>query len=170
MSRPAERRQAQVINAPSRPPIDSHVSIFLAGTTTKTGTGPDWRDTLIDALSHLPVAIFNPLRPDWDSSWREQVDFAPFRQQVEWELDMKERSEIVVLYFGPHTDAPISLLELGLCARHNREVIVVCDRDYRKRGNVQIVSRRLGLTFLDGDEDLAPVVIERARMCLDRSE
>jgi hypothetical protein len=137
------------------------LSVFLAGTTTRTA-GPDWRETLTEALAHLPVAVFNPLRADWDSTWREDVTFAPFREQVEWELDMQERADVVVVYFGPGTDAPISLLELGLCARA-RKAFVVCHREYRKRGNVQIVCQRFGLEFMDAAGDWAPAISNKVQ-------
>jgi len=154
--------QAQIVLAPSRPNITGKRCIFLAGTTS----GDDWRKSITGALSHLPITIFNPLRTDWDSSWREDRTFEPFREQVEWELDMQEQADIVVIYYGPETDAPIALLELGLCARFGK-AIVACHPEYRKKGNVQIVSQRLGIEFLDGSHDLAQVVDRRLRALLD---
>ena len=142
--------KAQVVNAPSRSPITGKLSVFLAGTTT----GPDWRDSLLKGILFLPITIFNPLRDDWDSSWREDATFGPFREQVEWELEMQEKAEIIVLYFGPGTEAPVSLLELGLCARSGK-AIVACHMDYKKRGNVQIVCQRFGIEFLETVDDLA---------------
>jgi hypothetical protein len=157
-------QKAQLIQAPSRPAITGKISIFLAGTTSRTA-GPDWRETLTAAITHLPVTIFNPLRPDWDSSWVEDVAFAPFREQTEWELDMQERADVVVVYFGPGTDAPISLLELGLCVRSGKAV-VACHRDYRKRGNVQAVCQRFGVQFLDAGDACEVEVIRRLERLL----
>ena len=154
--------QAQIIFAPARPQITGVKSIFLAGTTSKT-VEADWRESLTASLEHLPIAVFNPLRADWDSSWREDISFAPFREQVEWELEMQERADINVVYFGPNTDAPISLLELGLCARSGK-AIVACHPDYKKRGNVQIVCQKLGLEFLDSASDLTKAVLEKLNM------
>ncbi|KXX74457.1 hypothetical protein MMYC01_200464 [Madurella mycetomatis] len=150
---------AQMVQAPSRPEVTSWPSIFLAGTTSAT-PGPDWRETLISTLSHLPVTVYNPLRSDWESLLPEDVTSAPFREQVEWELEMQQRADVVVVYFGAGTDAPISLLELGLCARSNK-AIVACHRGYRKRGNVEIVCQRYGITFLNAEEDWAASVLER---------
>jgi hypothetical protein len=161
----SQPRQAQIIQAPSRPTITGKVSLFLAGTTTRTA-GPDWRETLTGALAHFPITVFNPLRPDWDSTWREDITFIPFREQVEWELDMQERADVVVVYYGPGTDAPISLLELGLSARAG-QALVVCHGEYRKRGNVQIVCRRLGLQFLDAEDDWAGAIVRRVEGMLD---
>lgn len=150
-------QQAQVIPAPSRPAFQHAHAVFLAGTTT----APDWRGALIAALSHQPVTIINPLRHDWDSSsWQEDEAFEPFREQVQWELDMQDKSGIVVVYFGPGTDAPVSLLELGLCARSDK-ALVVCHPDYRKRGNVQIVCRRHDITLMHSLDGLAAAVIDK---------
>ncbi|KAK3380829.1 hypothetical protein B0H63DRAFT_544977 [Podospora didyma] len=124
------RRKAQVVVAPTRPPVTGQKTVFLAGTTSRT-SGPEWRDILTEALSHLPVTIFNPLRHDWDSSWKEDISFSPFREQVEWELDMQEQADLVV-----------------------------------KRGNVQIVSQRLGIDFLDAEEDLAGAVTTKIQRLL----
>ncbi|KAK0640750.1 hypothetical protein B0T16DRAFT_418408 [Cercophora newfieldiana] len=160
--------RAQIVPAPLRPDLVGKRSVFLAGTTTRT-TGPDWREALTNAIAHLPVTIFNPLRVDWDSSWREDVDFPPFHEQVHWELDMQERADVIVVYYGPGTDAPISLLELGLWARSGK-AIVACHRDYKKRGNVHIVSQRLGIEFLDADDDFIAPVARRLQALLDESE
>ncbi|KAK3303699.1 uncharacterized protein B0T15DRAFT_540999 [Chaetomium strumarium] len=161
-------RKAQVIHAPSRPVITGRRSVFLAGTTSRTA-GSDWRETLADAMSHLPVTIFNPLRPDWDSSWREDPTFTPFREQVIWELDMQEQADLIVVYFGPATDAPVSLLELGLCARAGK-AIVSCHPKYRKRGNVQIVCQRFGIQFLDDEKDFGSAVVERLKGLLGHTD
>lgn len=151
-----EETKAQVILAPSRQQIAFPHAIFLAGTTT----APDWREALVASFSRQPITILNPLRRDWDSSWKEDEAFAPFREQVRWELDMQERSDLVVIYFGPDTDAPVSLLELGLCARSGKAV-VVCHPDYRKRGNVQIVCGRYGIKMMDSLEGLAEAVMDK---------
>jgi len=157
-------KRAQIVTTPARPELVGKRSIFLASTTSRT-TGPDWRETLTDAIAHLPITIFNPVRSDWDSLWREDPDFPPFHKQVHWGLDMQERADVVIVYYGPETVAPISLLELGLCARSGK-AIVVCHRDYKKRGNVHIVSQRLGIEFLDTDDDFVPSVTRRLQTLL----
>lgn len=75
----------QVIYAPSDEPPRGVKSIFLAGTTSKVDddTG-DWRETLAASLPDVSVTVYNPYRADWDSSWREDITFAPYREQVEW--------------------------------------------------------------------------------------
>ncbi|KAM7196933.1 hypothetical protein V8F33_005815 [Rhypophila sp. PSN 637] len=155
-------QKAQIVLAPSRPEIIGKISVFLAGTTS----GNDWRESVTRALSHLPVTIYNPLRTDWDSSWREDPSFQPFREQVGWEVDMQDQADLVVIYFGAGTDAPISLLELGLCARAGK-AIAACHPDYRKRGNVMLVAERFGLKFLDGSDRLVEEVVGRIENILE---
>lgn len=78
----------------------------------------------------MPVTIYNPYRSDWDSSWHEDINFAPYREQVEWELEKQEKADIIVIYFYPASHAPVSLLELGLCARVPGKIIVVYPEGY----------------------------------------
>jgi hypothetical protein len=150
------RARLQVIKAPDRPHITGLRSIFLAGTTSRD----DWREPFTAALSHLPVTVFNPLRLDWDRSWIEHPSFEPFREQVEWELDMQHSADLVAIYFGSGTDAPISLLELGLHARTGK-VVVACDKDYRKAGNVQILCNKYGIDMVDDRDGLAEAVLKK---------
>ncbi|OAR03379.1 hypothetical protein LLEC1_08160 [Akanthomyces lecanii] len=81
------RRRVQVIYAPLQESPCGLQSIFLAGTTTNTADSTDWRETLSLLLAERPITIYNPYRADWDSTWHEDAGFAPFREQVEWELD-----------------------------------------------------------------------------------
>lgn len=152
--------QNQVIYAPSVEAPRGVKSIFLAGTTNKVDP-TDWRENLSASLSDVPVTIYNPYRTDWDSSWREDISFAPYRGQVEWELDMQIKADIVIIYFHPATQAPVSLLELGVCMRFPEKAIVVCPEGYWKRGNVQIVCEKFGVELLDNVNQLREAVVKR---------
>ncbi|KAJ5720069.1 hypothetical protein N7493_006947 [Penicillium malachiteum] len=153
----------QVIYAPSSEAARDVKSIFLAGSISKDDSH-NWRDLLSTSLSDLPVTIYNPHRPDWDSSWVEDISFAPFREQVEWELEKQELADVIVVYFHPATQAPISLLELGLCARVPGKAIVVCPRGYWKRGNVQVVCKRFGIQMVENNDELKKLLLEK--LCL----
>ncbi|KAI1656430.1 hypothetical protein F4813DRAFT_135134 [Daldinia decipiens] len=157
---PQTHPRNQIILAPSRVDHNGIMSIFLAGTTTKTDDTRDWREVLTESLADLPLTIINPYRLDWDSSWREDITCEPFREQVEWELDMQEKAHIVVIFFHPVTEAPISLLELGLCARA-KKAIVVCPEGYKKRGNVQIICQRYGLEIAENFDTLKEAILKR---------
>ena len=150
---------AQIILAPDRPKIEHRVSIFLAGTTSKTDE-PDWRETLIDAIKHLPVTIFNPKRDDWDSTWKEYFSDQRWAEQVKWEFDMQEDADVVVVFFHGVSPAPISLLELGLWVRDGK-VIACAKDDYSKRGNVEEVCWRHSTPCVGTEVALRKTLIER---------
>ena len=152
--------RSQIIYAPSDTATKGVKSIFLAGTTSKVDP-QDWREELSASLSDAPVTIYNPYRSDWDGSWREDINFAPYRQQVEWELEKQDQADIVVVFFHPATQAPISLLELGICARVPGKAIVVCPEGYWKRGNVQIVCNKFGVETVDTISGLKEAILKR---------
>ncbi|KAL6921036.1 hypothetical protein FSHL1_005008 [Fusarium sambucinum] len=150
--------QAIVVMAPQPTNLSEQItSIFLAGVTTSTGE-PDWRQALTDALNSYPIAILNPNRPDWDSTWREDFSDNRWVEQVSWELNMQETADIVVFMFHKATEAPISLMELGLAVR-TKSVIVCAHPDYRKRGNVDAVCRRFNAKLLSTLEELVDCLI-----------
>ncbi|TQV90692.1 hypothetical protein V2A60_006903 [Cordyceps javanica] len=154
------QNRSQVIYAPSQEPPRGLRSVFFAGTTSRVDSA-DWREILAALLSTQPITIYNPYRPDWDCTWREDVDFAPYREQVEWELEKQDKADMVVVYFHPATQAPISLLELGLNAQTPGKVIVLCPEGYWKRGNVQIVCRRFGIEMVESVEELGSAIVRR---------
>ncbi|KAI2628472.1 hypothetical protein GGR54DRAFT_636193 [Hypoxylon sp. NC1633] len=157
---PQPHPEFQVVFAPSTEFRRGNVTVFLAGTTTKT-PDRDWREVLTESLVDLPVTVINPYRPDWDPSWQEEVDCNPFYEQVEWELSMQEQADLVVFYFHPVTEAPVSLLELGLSARTEGKAIVVCLDGYKKRGNVDIVCRRYGVEQAASIQELRQAIEEK---------
>ncbi|KAI0103361.1 hypothetical protein GGR51DRAFT_561789 [Nemania sp. FL0031] len=152
--------KSQVINAPSEEAPNGAKSVFLAGTTTSVDN-VDWRQKLSDVLRNHPITIFNPNRPDWDSTWREDVDFKPYREQVEWGLKKQEEADLVIVYFHPATLAPISLLEFGLSARIPGKVVAIAPQGYAKRGNVQLVCEKYGIDFLQDMDNLHETIIRK---------
>lgn len=144
---------------PARPTLDIP-SVILYGSIDKA---VNWQNEIAKSLSDLPIAILNPSREDWDSSWVEDISFPKFKEQVEWEMDYAQQADVIAFYYGPATDAPISLLELGMYAGTGK-VVVCCHPNYKKKGNVQIVCDRYGISLvyaLDGLEDLVRERLEK---------
>jgi hypothetical protein len=135
---------ASVVCAPHR--WDASPTLFLAG-SIEMGSATLWQDQVIAALEAWPGTILNPRRPDWDSSWRQSIDDARFREQVEWELDGLERATHVAMYFDPATRAPVTLCELGLTARSGR-LVVACPDGFWRKGNIEVVCARYGVRLL----------------------
>lgn len=133
-------------------------SMFLAG-SIEMGAAEDWQQKLTAELADHNVTLFNPRRDNWDSSWEQSIDNPKFVEQVKWELSAIEQADVVVFYFDPATKSPITLLELGLCA-YSQKIIVCCPEGYWRRGNVEIVCQRYGITFTDTFEDFVKQIKE----------
>jgi Nucleoside 2-deoxyribosyltransferase like len=135
--------------------------VFLGG-SIEMGKALDWQKEVTRALTDLDVLICNPRRKAWDASWPNTIDFAPFREQVEWELEALERADLILFYFDPDTKAPITLLELGLHAR--RKAIVCCPEGYWRKGNVDVVCRRYGIVQVGTLDELIKRTRETLRL------
>lgn len=151
---------ARVIKPPAPlPPNGPLPSLFLAG-SIEMGLAEDWQKQFACSLDDLDVLILNPRRDEWDTSWEQSIVDPLFREQFEWELAGLERADVIAMYFAPTTKAPVTLLELGLCARDGR-LIVCCPAGYWRRGNVQVVCQRYGVPLLDALPKLMAEVRQR---------
>ena len=128
-------------------------SVFLAG-SIEMGQAEPWQAAVEDALAGLPIAVLNPRRDAWDASWEQSIDNPQFRGQVEWELEGLERADVVAMYFSPSTQAPVTLLELGLTAASGR-LVACCPPGFWRRGNVEVVCARHGAPLV---ADLAELI------------
>jgi Nucleoside 2-deoxyribosyltransferase like len=152
---------SRLILAPKPYTPDGTKAVFLSGSIEKLPEGaPTWQERLTKSISHLPITIINPHRMDWDSTWKEDISDPRFKEQVEWELEMQEIADVFAVYFAPKTQAPVTLLELGLSAKHGK-TIVACPEGFWKRGNVQIVCKRYGIELVDSLDDLIKVLVTK---------
>lgn len=151
---------ARVFKPPTPLPPDGQTpSVFLAG-SIDMGSAENWQTQFEQDLADLDVVILNPRRDNWDASWEQSIDNPTFRTQVEWELAGLERATVVAMYFAPPTQAPVTLLELGLCARAGR-LVVCCPPGYWRRGNVEVVCRRYGVPLVGSLAELVTGVRRR---------
>jgi hypothetical protein len=137
----------EVIKPPYR-----KLSIFLAG-SIEMGLAEDWQTKIENELSGHDITIYNPRRDSWDSSWVQSIHNEQFREQVEWELDHLDKSDVIVMYFDENTKSPISLLELGLYASSGK-MIVYCPEGFWRKGNVDIVSKRYDIRQVNSFSEL----------------
>lgn len=131
------------------------VKLFLAG-SIDMGAAVDWQKVVTAGLMDLPVAIFNPRRDDWDSTWVQSIHNEKFNEQVSWELAHMEEADLICYYFDPNGKAPITLMELGLHATSGKAV-VCCPEGFWRKGNVDVVCARYGI---DQVKDLTELVVE----------
>lgn len=85
---------------------------------------------------------------------------------------MRELADLVIFFFEKETDAPISLLELGLCAAGQDCRVLVCSEEgYSKRGYLDAVSRRFpNIFYLPREELFDFKVQEMLRQLIDDVE
>lgn len=115
--------------------------VFLAG-SIEMGKAPHWQALLEQEFATCKdVLLYNPRRDDWDNSWREEAGDARFSEQVSWELEAMERADLIIMYFAPVTQSPVTLLELGLYARSGK-LVVCCPEGFWRKGNVDMVCSR----------------------------
>lgn len=126
--------------------------VFLGG-SIEMGKAEKWQDRIVKDLKEFDIAILNPRRDDWDSSWKESMKDSQFTKQVNWELNSLDDSDIIIFYFDPKTKSPITLMELGLYAKHPN-VLVCCPDGFWKKGNVEIVCHREKIKLFNTYQDL----------------
>jgi hypothetical protein len=115
----------------------SKKSVFLAG-SIELGLAENWQLVIGQWFLSMGWNVFNPRRSDWDSSWIQSYENPQFNQQVSWELNALDKSDVILMYLDPNTKSPISLLELGLHAT-SKKLYVVCPDGFYRKGNVEMV-------------------------------
>jgi len=131
------------IKAPNKVGDTDDIKLFLCG-VIDMGRAAHWDKELIWLIEDKDCIVLNPRRDDWDSNWKQDKNNLKFREQVEWELDCMERSDIMVVALPRDSNVPISLMELGLHIG-KRDLIVWCEEGYYCKGNVDIVCERYGV-------------------------
>ncbi|KRX04838.1 hypothetical protein PPERSA_06472 [Pseudocohnilembus persalinus] len=154
--------KVQEIKAPNRLFFKKNdIKIFLAG-SIEQGKAEDWQQKVVKYLQdekkfkdlgQKQVIILNPRRDSWDPNLEQNKNNKEFSQQVYWELNALEAADIIVMYFQPGTQSPISLLELGLFAK-SKKLIVLCPEGFWRKGNVDIVSQAFQITQVSDFDNL----------------
>lgn len=143
------------VKAPERIGFEAPIKkVFLAG-SIEMGKAEKWQDRLARELADKSVVLYNPRRDDWDSSWvQDPTPGTQFHEQVSWELEHINKSDLVVFYFDPATQSPITLLELGYVIGSGKRAIVCCPDGYFRKGNVVISSELRNIPVLNSFEEL----------------
>lgn len=105
------------------------------------GAAANWQSEVQAALSSEKVVFLNPRREDWNPAWKPEASDPNFREQVEWELAALEEADIILMYFSPGTQSPVTLLEFGLYAQSGK-LLVAAPTGFWRKGNVEITGER----------------------------
>ncbi|WP_211664496.1 nucleoside 2-deoxyribosyltransferase domain-containing protein [Lysobacter enzymogenes] len=158
-AQPSTVARSQLVRSPAPVPADDRLKVFLAGSIDMGGT-QDWQAQLARELADEGVVLLNPRREDWNPAWKPVAEEPEFRRQVEWELTALQRADVIAMYLAPGSQAPVSLLELGLHAGSGK-VLLACPDGFWRKGNVDIVAQRYGIPRYDSLPALAQAVRER---------
>ena len=149
---------------PVYPTLYDTTSIFLAG-SIEMDKAKRWQDEFVSQFKKLEkiyskgdkYTLLNPRRDDWDASWKQEISNAQFYQQVDWELTFLERADYRVFYFAENTLSPITLLELGKFA--DGQSFVLVEKEYLRKGNVDIFCHRYGIPVFKFAEDIIKEIL-----------
>ncbi len=146
----------KLVKAPEPYSSEKIPTIFLAG-SIEGDTAANWQEEITAALSSEDVLILNPRRDSWDATWKQEITNPQFKEQVDWELDGLDHSDLAVMYFDKNTKSPISLLELGLYAASGK-MVVCCPEGFWRKGNVDVVCARYNVPQVDNLKSLIDYV------------
>lgn len=150
------------VKAPEYKEVDSNLpSIFTAG-SIEMGKAMPWQDEIAKSLEDQDVVIYNPRRSDWNSDWKQDpTPGTQFYEQVTWELDHIGKADLIIFYFDPKTQSPITLLELGYVLGDGATNLIVCCPDgYFRKGNVVITCAREGVDVLNNINELKTEIFD----------
>lgn len=114
------------------PEYKIYTRVFLAGGISNC---PDWQSEFINKCEHLPVILYNPRRTNFDINNTDDT-----YDQIHWEHNMMENSDIIVFWFSSGSLNPIVLYELGKYIRSNKQIIIGIDPEYSRKDDVIIQS------------------------------
>jgi hypothetical protein len=153
----ASAQTVTIIKSPAElPKREKRLKIFLGG-SIDMGNAENWQARVEQKLSDKKVFLFNPRRDDWNKEWKPISSDTNFRKQVEWELNALEKADVIIMYFAPNSQSPISLLELGLYAK-TKKLMVVCPEGYWRKGNVDIVCEKYKIKMFDTIDDVIEAI------------
>jgi hypothetical protein len=145
--------------------------VFLGG-TIEMGNSRDWQKEFVDKVNNhvfsskqkneTSIAILNPRRDNWDSSWKQTIKNKKFKEQVDWEMDMLTCSDIVVFNILPDSKSPVTMLEIGYMAglSNDAKVFICCPDGFYRKGNIEIVCERSGFKLFDDEDEMFDEVIK----------
>ena len=137
--------------------------VFLGGSISAnpemTELAEDWQKVMTDFFISEGWGVFNPRRDEWDASWHQSMKNPEFFQQVNWELNALDNSDLILMNFIPNTISPISLYEFGRYSQSNK-ISVVCPDGYFRKGNIEIGCYKDNIPLFDLLDEFKPHFIK----------
>ena len=147
---------ATLICSPAVIPNQSQIKVFLAG-SIDMGSAIDWQSSVVNRLEEHELILLNPRRDDWNVEWNRNPKDPEFIKQVNWEMDAMDAADLIIMNLSKDSQAPISLLELGLHANSGK-LVVCCDEGFWRYGNVSVVCDRYEIPLINSLDELVSFV------------
>jgi hypothetical protein len=155
----------EIYKSPEKYPADNKFTVFLGG-SIEMDKAEKWQEKLTQTLSPFDIRVLNPRRDSFDVSQKQSIDNPYFKEQVTWELDGLERSDLIVMYLQPDTLSPISMMEIGIYINTldwNKQMIICCPEGFWRKGNIEILVDRYPYhcTLLGTYDELEKYIIDK---------
>lgn len=113
---------------------------------------PDWQSQIVQILSDTSLTLINPRRKNFDVHNKTME-----QEQIIWEHENLEQSEMISFWFPQETLCPITLFELGKYLRTSKKIFIGIDPEYRRRRDleIQVPLIRPDISFCYSLEELA---------------
>lgn len=141
----------EVIKSPHSTEAVENFKIFLAG-TIDNGKSIDWQSDLVQEFVEYDVTFLNPRRDVWNSEIKQRL--IELREQLEWESDNLENSDLILMYLLPNSTSVISMAELGEYGRSGKDMIVCCPDGFWRKGNVEFLCEKFNLPLFDNYNEM----------------
>jgi len=159
----------EIYKAPEKYPSDNKFTIFFGGSIDQ-GVAKEWQSELTEKLSsyNFDIRILNPRRDDFDATQKQTIDNPYFKEQVTWELDGLDRSDLIVMFLQEDTLSPISMMEIGLYINTldwNKQMIICCPPKFWRRGNIEVLVDRFPFhsKLVDNFKDFENMIVEKIK-------
>jgi hypothetical protein len=139
-------------NRPSEFDLEMRSIIFLAG-TIDLGNSWDWQAHVTKELKNTNCVVYNPRRDNWDNSWKQEEDNENLSIQVNWEIDMMDAADIIVMYIAPGSKSAITLFEYGKYIESGK-IKLCCPDGFFRKGNIDIYAKRFNVEVFATLDDL----------------
>lgn len=85
--------------------------------------------------------------------WQQSIDNDEFSKQVNWELEVLEKCDLIIMYFDANTKSTVSMLEFGLFSR-SKKMFVCCPEGFWRKRNIDIVCNRYNIPQFNSLKDM----------------
>lgn len=155
----------RVVAAQEPVPNDGSVQVFITGNISDN---PQWLQEFVTVASQIvdefvegvDITLLKPRRQIFPIN-----DPIASAEQVDWESNALENSNVVAFWFAASTTAqPIVMFEPGFHARRGKQIVVGCDPQYQHRHDVvlQLQQLRPDVTVSDSLDQVAGEAVAAA--------